>query len=243
MKSHTLFISDLHLKKEVPNITRLFLQFMEQQAPKADALYILGDLFEAWIGDDDKTDFNQYIISILYSLIKNGTPIYFMCGNRDFLIGEKFAKNTGVILIRDPTVIFLYDKPALLVHGDSLCTLDHEHQAFRRKITKRWMQKLMLLIPVSLRRKLAKRLREKSRNHNRYLPHEITDVTLEEVLRIMRQMNVALLIHGHTHRPAIHDFLINKKPAKRIVLGAWHENGSAFRYFYNGECELFSFKF
>ena len=242
MKSHTLFISDLHLEKEAFDVTTLFLQFMESQAPRADALYILGDLFEAWIGDDDKTVFNQHIISTLHSLVRNGTPIYFMCGNRDFLIGKKFAKNAGVILIKDPMVISLYDKPALLVHGDSLCTLDHKHQAYRRKITKRWIQYLMLLLPLSLRRKLAEKLREKSRNHNRYLSNEITDVTSEEVLRIMHQMNVELLIHGHTHRPAIHDFLINKKPVKRIALGAWHKNGSAFRYFYNGKFELFSFK-
>ncbi|MFV9989080.1 MAG: UDP-2,3-diacylglucosamine diphosphatase [Coxiella endosymbiont of Dermacentor nuttalli] len=241
MKSHTLFISDLHLKEEASNVKMLFFRFMKEQAPKADSLYILGDLFEAWIGDDDKTTFNQQIISTLYSLVKNGTPIYFMCGNRDFLIGKKFARKTGVILIEDPIVISLYDKSVLLVHGDSLCTLDHKHQAYRRKITKRWVKKLTLSLPLSLRRRLAKKLREKSCNHNRYLSNETTDVNLKEVLRIMYQMNVELLIHGHTHRPAIHNFLINKKPAKRIVLGAWHENGSIFRYFCNGEFELSSF--
>lgn len=242
MKSYTLFISDLHLKEAASDVAALFLQFMENQAPKADALYILGDFFEAWIGDDDKTDFNQKIILTLRSLVKNGTPIYFIRGNRDFLIGEKFAKNAGVIVLDDPAVIFLYGKPVLLMHGDSLCTLDHKHQAYRRKITNRWIQKLMLSLPLTLRRKLAKKLREKSRNRNRHLSNEITDVTLEEVLRVMHQKNVELLIHGHTHRPAIHDFLINKKPAKRVVLRAWHENGSALRYFSDGVLELSSFK-
>ena len=242
MKSHTLFISDLHLEEKAPDVASLFLQFMENQAPKADALCILGDFFETWIGDDDKTAFNQKIILTLRSLVKNGTPIYFMCGNRDFLIGEKFAKTAGIILLEDPTVVSLYGRSVLLMHGDSLCTLDHKHQAYRRKITKRWVQKLMLSLPLTLRRKLAKRLREKSRNYNRYLSNEITDVALEEVLRIMYRMDVELLIHGHTHRPAIHDFLINKKPATRIVLGAWYENGSALYYFSNGEFELSYFK-
>lgn len=242
MKSHTLFISDLHLEEKSPEVTALFLQFMKDQAPKADALCILGDFFEAWIGDDDKTAFNQKIILTLRSLVKNGTPIYFMRGNRDFLIGEQFAKTAGVTLLEDPAVISLYGKSVLLMHGDSLCVLDRKHQAYRRKITKRWVRKLMLSLSLNLRRKLAKRLREKSRNRNHHLSNEITEVTLEEVLRIMRKMDVELLIHGHTHCPAIHDFLIHSKPAKRIVLGAWNENGSALHYFSNSEFELSSFK-
>ena len=242
MKSHTLFISDLHLEEKAPEVAALFLQFMKDQAPKADALCILGDFFEAWIGDDDKTAFNQKIVLTLRSLVKSGTPIYFMRGNRDFLIGEKFTKTAGVTLLEDPTIISLYGKSVLLMHGDSLCTLDRKHQAYRRKTTKRWVRKLMLSLPLNLRRKLADRLRKKSCNRNRHLSNEITEVVLEEVLRIMRQMDVELLIHGHTHHPAIHDFLINKKPAKRIVLGAWHEHGSALHYFSNSEFELSFFK-
>ncbi|AJC50255.1 UDP-2,3-diacylglucosamine hydrolase [Coxiella endosymbiont of Amblyomma americanum] len=239
MKPHTLFISDLHLEESAYNTTTLFLQFIKERALKADALYILGDLFESWIGDDNHTDFNQRIILTLRFLISNGTPIYFMPGNRDFLIGKQFARNTGVILIEDPTIISLYNKSILLVHGDSFCTLDHKHQSYRRKITKRWIKALILSLPLILRRKLAKKLRQKSQNRNRYLSNEITDVNPEEVLYIMRKTEVELLIHGHTHRPAIHNFLIKNKPVKRVALGAWHNNKeSVLFYFNNGEFEL-----
>lgn len=242
IKPHALFISDLHLEEGASEVTSLFLRFMETQAPKADILYILGDFFEAWIGDDDKTDFNQKIIFKLRSLVKKGIPIYFMRGNRDFLIGENFAKNAGVILLKDPTVISLYGKSVLLMHGDSLCTLDHKHQSYRRKINNQLIQQLILSLPLTLRRKLAKKLRGKSRNRNQYLSNEIKDVSLEEVIRIMHQKKVELLIHGHTHHPGIHDFLISKKPVKRVVLGAWHNNnGSTLRFFADGMLELSSF--
>ena len=241
MKPHTLFISDLHLGEGTPSVTARFFDFMEYQAPKADAIYILGDFFEVWIGDDNQSVFNRQIIEALRALIGKGPIIYFMRGNRDFLIGEKFATATNTVLLEDPTVISLYDKSTLLMHGDSLCTLDHKHQIYRRNVAKPWVEKLMLSLPLSLRRKLAKRLRKKSRNHNRYLSIKIQDVENEEVKRVIQRYNVELLIHGHTHRPAIHDLTVDQKPVQRIVLGAWYENGSVLRYFDNGQFELHTF--
>lgn len=241
IKSHTLFISDLHLEEEKPLITSCFFNFMKYQAPKADAIYILGDFFEAWIGDDNQSVFNRQIIEALRKLIEKGPPIYFMRGNRDFLIGKKFAAAANTILLKDPTVILLYDKSILLMHGDSLCTLDHKHQIYRRNVTKPWIEKLMLSLPLSLRRKLAKGIRKKSRNHSRYLSFEAQDVTNEEVKRVIQRYNVELLIHGHTHRPAIHNLTVDQKPVQRIVLGAWHKSGSVLRYFNDGQFELHTF--
>ena len=241
MKPHTLFISDLHLEEGTPSITARFFNFMEYQAPKADSIYILGDFFEVWIGDDNQSVFNRQIIKALRTLIEKGTQIYFMRGNRDFLIGKKFATAANAVLLEDPTVISLYDKSILLMHGDSLCTLDHKHQIYRRNVAKPWVEKLMLSLPLSLRRKLAKGLRKKSRNHIRYLSIKIQDVENKEVKRVMQRHNVELLIHGHTHRPAIHDLTVNQKPVQRIVLGAWYENGSVLRYFDDGQFELHTF--
>ncbi|QTS83652.1 UDP-2,3-diacylglucosamine diphosphatase [Coxiella endosymbiont of Amblyomma nuttalli] len=241
MKSHTLFISDLHLEEEKPSITARFFDFMEYQAPKSDAIYILGDFFEAWIGDDNQSIFNRKIIEVLRKLTEKGPEIYFMRGNRDFLIGKKFAIAANIILLKDPTVISLYNKSILLMHGDSLCMLDHKHQIYRRNVAKPWVEKLMLSLPLVLRRKLAKELRKKSRNHNRYLSFEIQDVTHDAVKRVMQRHNVELLIHGHTHHPAIHDLIVDKKPVQRIVLGAWYENGSVLRYFSDGRFELHTF--
>ena len=241
IKPHTLFISDLHLEEGRPSITALFFDFMKYQAPKADAVYILGDFFESWIGDDNQSVFNRQIIEALRTPIGKWPIIYFMRGNRDFLIGKKFATAANTVLLEDPTVILLYDKSTLLMHGDSLCTLDHKHQIYRRNIAKPWVEKLMLSLPLSLRHKLAKALRKKSRNHNRYLSIKIQDVENEEVKRVMQRHNVELLIHGHTHRPAIHNLTIDQKPAQRIVLGAWNESGSVLRYFNDGQFELHTF--
>lgn len=161
IKAHTLFISDLHLERGTPLVTAHFLNFMKYQAPNADATYILGDFFEAWIGDDNHTPFNRKVIESL-QIVTHSKPIYFMRGNRDFLIGKKFAAVSGVILLKDPSIIQLYSKSVLLTHGDSLCTLDHKHQIYRRNIMKPWVQKLILSLPLSLRRKLAKVSRTKS---------------------------------------------------------------------------------
>lgn len=242
MKSHTLFISDLHLAEETPAITAHFMHFLQHQVHHADAIYILGDFFEAWIGNDNQTPFNFKIVALLKTIART-KPVYFMRGNRDFLIGRQFATMTGVTLLEDPSVIRLYGKSALLMHGDSLCTLDHKHQAYRRKIMRPWVQKLILSLPLSFRRTLAKKFREQSRRYNRTLSYEIRDVEPEEVKHVMKQHNVELLIHGHTHCPAIHDLTVNGNPVKRIVLGDWQQEGGNVLHYANDGCfELQFFK-
>jgi len=239
--NHTLFISDLHLQEEAPHITAKFLDFMKNRAPQADALYILGDFFEVWIGDDDNSAFNQHIIRILEELATSGTPIYFMRGNRDLLIGKKFAETAKMTLLNDPCVIELYNKPILLSHGDILCMLDKRHQAYRKKVTQAWLQKLFLCIPLKIRRRIAEHMRQKSREYNSKTPSYIMDVTLEEVERLMKENKTTLLIHGHTHRPHIHDVNLGEQKGKRIVLGSWHRNGSALIYRADGSFELETF--
>ncbi len=225
-KSRTLFISDLHLSEEYPDTVKIFLNFLKTQARDADALYILGDFFEVWIGDDDQTVFNTQIIQALREFTRTGIPTFFMHGNRDFLIGKHFAKTTGIQLLKEPTIVELYNKPVLLLHGDSLCTLDIKHQKSRKIMHNRFCQKLALMLPLRVRRHYANRLRGVSRNNKNNLAANIMDVIPEEVLRVMKKSNVNTLIHGHTHRPDIHKFSINHQEAQRIVLGAWHHQGS-----------------
>lgn len=239
-KSHTLFISDLHLCQEQPEATSLFLNFLKNQAKNADALYILGDFFEVWIGDDDHNDFNMKNIQALREYTASGIPTYFMRGNRDFLIGKRFAKETGIQLLKDPTIIQLYNTPTLLLHGDSLCTLDVKHQKMRKIMHNRLYQKLTLMLPLRIRRHYANRFRNISRNNKAHLANSIMDVTPDEVIRVMGEANVKTLIHGHTHRPAIHQLSIHQKPAKRIVLGAWHQQGNYLRVDENGDSTLFN---
>lgn len=232
--SCTLFISDLHLQADEPQIAEIFLRFLETEARQARELYILGDLFEAWIGDDDLSPFNRKIIQALRQATESGLPIYFMRGNRDFLIGKRFAKQTGVKLLNDPTVIDLYGVPTLLMHGDSLCTLDEKHQKWRQATLNPTYQKLaLLLLPLAVRRKIGRWLRKKSGMHQKNLAESITDVNPETVIQVMQTYQATQLIHGHTHRPAIHSL-----PAgQRIVLGAWHAAGNAL-YCNSNLCEL-----
>lgn len=239
--AHTLFISDLHLQEDEPQITQAFSDFMTNRAPQADALYILGDFFEAWIGDDDHSEFNQRIIGILQQCAAAGTPIYFMRGNRDLLIGKRFAAAAQVSLLSDPCVVNLYGKPILLTHGDILCTLDKRHQAYRKKVTRPWLQKLFLCTPLRWRRKLATRMRQKSREHNLNTPPYLMDVTTEAVTHMMTANNTSLLIHGHTHRPHIHPVSLDSQEAKRIVLGSWHRQGCTLIYRADGSFELENF--
>jgi UDP-2,3-diacylglucosamine hydrolase len=237
----TLFISDLHLEENRPEITSQFISLLNQCDASVDALYILGDLFEAWIGDDNDTPFHRKIMHALKEASKQGLRIYFMHGNRDFLIGKKFLRETGCTLLSDEEKILLYDTPVLLMHGDTLCTKDHAYLKARKLGHNRFLQCLFLLMPLSSRRKFADKMRAKSARHTQSAPKEIMDVTPEEVDRVMLKHGVKHLIHGHTHRPQTHHFTLNGHPATRMVLGAWHDQGNAIVWYENGERELYNF--
>lgn len=239
--SHTLFISDLHLQQHDPISTNAFFYLVETLAPKADQLYILGDFFEVWVGDDDCAQYYEKIKSALKALVLQGTPVFLMRGNRDFLIGERFATETKVQLLKDPSVISLYGRKILLSHGDALCLDDHAHQRYRKLVSKPWLQKIFLGLPLRWRQHIAKKLRIQSQKHYwRHLP-EITDVSQSAVVEIMAVNNSNLLIHGHTHRPAIHTLSCNQTTAHRIVLNAWHHGGNYLIYEDNHHYELVDF--
>jgi UDP-2,3-diacylglucosamine hydrolase len=220
----TRFISDLHLEESRPDITDAFLSFVKDKALGIDALYILGDFFEAWIGDDEHTPLQETVAAALSKVKASGTAIYFMHGNRDFLIGEDYCNRAGATLLADPAVVDLYGTPYLLMHGDSLCTADVEYQKFRANMRNPQWQQMMLQRPLEDRKKMARQLREISMAKNQGKEESIMDVTPEEVVREMEAHGVQSMIHGHTHRPAEHDLTANGAPAKRIVLGDWHEN-------------------
>lgn len=226
----TLFISDLHLTGARPEITALFLDFLAHEARKADALYILGDLYEYWIGDE-AVDTPEYrpIIAGLRSLADAGVPLYVMHGNRDFLMGPGFERATGCRLLPDPTRIDLYGKPVLLTHGDALCTRDAEYMAFRAVVRDPEWQRGFLAKSVAEREAIARNYRELSRQSTAAKRPEIMDVTPDAVAALLRAHGVRDLIHGHTHRPAEHVFDLGGAPARRVVLGDWYDQGSVLR--------------
>jgi len=236
----TLFISDLHLSGERENITELFISFLEQRASKADALYILGDLFEVWPGDDMIQPDYQSSISKMKQLADNGLPLFIMHGNRDFLMAEKFAEVSGATLIEDPTIIDLYGTPTLLMHGDTLCTDDADYQKFRVMVRDPRWQADFLSKPAEERLAITTKYREISKTKMAEKTMDIMDVNQHSVEEAMLKENIHQLIHGHTHRPAIHDFTVNEKKMKRIVLGDWYEQGSVLTCDKNG-CQLESF--
>ena len=223
----TLFIADLHLDDSRPRITHLFEQFLaSDEVRSADALYILGDLVEAWIGDDDDAELPGRIALATKALRDAGVPVYFMVGNRDFLLGKDFAERSGFALLDDGTVHDLYGRPTLLMHGDVLCTDDIAYQTVRKQVrTPEWMAQI-LAMPLEARRAFAAKAREDSRAHTVSTMETIMDVNADAVAGTMRNAGVTRLIHGHTHRPAIHRFDLDGHPAERIVLGDWYEHGS-----------------
>lgn len=237
MKNHTLFISDVHLRPSHKELTNRFAYFIQHQADQADALYILGDFFHRWIGDDDHNPFHDYIISLLKKISSN-IPVYFMHGNHDFIIGNQFAKSTGITLIPDPSIIQLYDQKILLTHGDSLCTLDKKHQFYRKLYRNKGIKKILMLTPLRFRQNIAVNLRKKSITRTRDLPMHILDVKPESVVNLMKKFKTNILIHGHTHRPNIHEITIDNKIAHRIVLGDWHRQGNYLIFQDNGSYEL-----
>jgi UDP-2,3-diacylglucosamine hydrolase len=226
----TLFISDLHLDPERPDITSQALAFLNDEARHAEALYILGDLFEAWLGDDDPDPEKRRVVAALKRLAEGGLPCYFMHGNRDFLVGERFAADSGCTLLEDPTVIELYGSRVILMHGDTLCTDDHEYQALRQMVRNPAWQAAVLSRPLAERQELARQLREKSAASMAGKATEIMDVNQDAVLRTMQEHGVYTILHGHTHRPAIHRFEADGHEAVRIVLGDWYAQGSALTW-------------
>ena len=221
----TLFVSDLHLDNKRPHIVAAFCRFLNEISD-TDALYILGDLFEFWIGDDDPALGLKPVIETLSKLSTSGVPIYFIHGNRDFLIGKTFASNTNCKILPEETIIDLYGTPTLIMHGDTLCTDDIAYQKYRAKARNKWIQKTLLMLSVKQRLKIAERLRDKSISAIQGKRPEIMDVNQKAVEQLMQTHNVQHLIHGHTHRPAIHNFTVNNNDYKRIVLGDWYEQGS-----------------
>ena len=226
----TLFISDLHLSPARPEIIRLFLRFLQEQASAAEALYILGDFFEFWIGDDAATR-PEYapINEALKHFSASGIPVYFMGGNRDFLVGPAWAGQVGIQLMAPETVIDLYGERVLLLHGDSLTTDDHKQQAFRNMVMNPQWQAMFLSKSIPERMELAQQARMESQKHQSGMQEEIMDVNQHAVEAVMRKHKVTRLIHGHTHRPDMHDFMLDGKPAERIVLADWYERGNALR--------------
>lgn len=221
----TLFISDLHLSTERTDIAQCFFDFLNKEAPGADALYILGDLFEVWIGDDNVSTFSNKVAAAI-NQVSQTLPVYFIHGNRDFAIGKEFATQCNMTLLPEQFVIDLYGRKTLISHGDELCTRDIEYMKFRKKARGWWWPKLMLALPLSIRKKLALKGRETSKNNQMHLSEEIMDVTQSEVCLAMEKFKVDYFIHGHTHRPAVHKFTYNERDLERIVLGDWYAQGS-----------------
>jgi UDP-2,3-diacylglucosamine hydrolase len=226
----TFFISDLHLDDARPNITAEFIRFLEIDARDAKALYILGDLFESWIGDDDDSTLATMVANALTALRKTGVPIYFMHGNRDFLLGKDYADRAGLTLLQDPTVIDLDGEPTLLMHGDTMCIDDVAYQKFRQLVRNLTWQTDFLSKPLTERRAFAAMARAESTKYTGSATSEIMDVNQGAVEASMRTAGVRRLIHGHTHRPATHSLTIDGQSAERIVLGDWYEQSSVITW-------------
>jgi UDP-2,3-diacylglucosamine hydrolase len=226
----TLFISDLHLDAGEPETIRRFVKFMETEARAARALYILGDLFEAWVGDDEDDPLLAQVQAALADLTRAGVPCSLMHGNRDFLIGTRFSAATGCRLLGDYERVDLHGSTVLLTHGDLLCTDDTRYMSLRGTLRNPAWQRDFLAKPLAERRKIAADLRQLSAAEIAAKSYDIMDVNQTTVENVMREHGVSLLLHGHTHRPAIHRFVLDGRPAVRIVLGAWHERPSIVRW-------------
>jgi UDP-2,3-diacylglucosamine hydrolase len=230
----TLFVSDLHLDGAWPGAILQFEQFLAGPASSAQALYILGDLFEAWVGDDDPDPARAAVLAALRSLTQGGVPCYVMHGNRDFLLQSGFEARSGCQLLADPTIIDLGGRPTLLTHGDVLCTADVAYQRLRSVVRRSTWQRRFMALPLATRQGLAQLARAGSRAHTERTHEQIMDVADTAVQALMRQCGVHTLIHGHTHRPGVHRFTLDGSSAERLVLGAWYEQGSCLRFDQDG---------
>lgn len=239
----TLFISDVHLSLNDPSSLQAFLAFLEQEAIDADALYILGDLFDFWIGDDDPSEFAQTVIQALKKVTDTGTQGYFVQGNRDFLVGKRFSRQTGFHLLGDVTAVNLYGRSAVILHGDTLCLDDIRYLAFRAKVHQPWLQFIFNHLPFAFRKKIVSKIQAGVKDDKSTKAYDIMDVSQDEVIKVMNENHVHLMIHGHTHRPKIHKFSLMNQDYSRVVLGDWQTRVNyleirahdylEFRYFEN----------
>jgi len=230
----TLFISDLHIDASRPPIVRQFLNFLELEAARAEALYILGDLFESWIGDDAADSAQTAAIAGIRALTSSGVPCFVMHGNRDFLLSERFCRDSGAEILFDPLIVTLYGERILVMHGDALCTDDRAYQRLRATVRDVDWQDRFLNLSVKARRALAGAARAGSQAHTAAVEYAITDVNADSVAQALRGSGLTTLLHGHTHRPAIHAIQVDGRPCTRIVLGDWYEQGSLLRWNENG---------
>lgn len=224
--SHTVthFISDLHLDSSRPGLEEILIRYLGSRAVEADRLFLLGDIFEVWMGDDLSMTTNADVCDALSAVSAQGVELFFMPGNRDFMIGEDFCKHTGCIKLPDPFIVDLNGRRALLSHGDMLCTDDIKHQEFRKLVTQESVQARLLSLPAEQRETMASQLRSMSVSGNSNKSADIMDVNQDTVINTMREHATDLLIHGHTHRCNIHNFMLDDHPAQRVVLSDWNEN-------------------
>lgn len=233
-----LFVSDLHLDATAPEAIAQFGLFLQREARQCDALYILGDLFETWIGDDDDEAARNAVCQDLRRLTAGGTPCFVLRGNRDFLLGHDFERNTGCTLLPDPVLLESDQLRAVISHGDRLCTTDHGYQQFRSIVHSRFFRDAFLGLPLAIRRKLASMARARSREHTRQLRTDIMNVAETAVAEALRCGSSNLLIHGHTHRPGVHAMSVDGRQATRIVLGDWYDQGSCLAVHSDASFEL-----
>ncbi len=226
----TLFISDLHIDEGSPEVTRQFVDLIAGEAREAEALYILGDLFESWVGDDAADAHQTAAMAALKALTDAGVPCFVMHGNRDFLLGSRFCAMSGARLLPDPVIVTLYGEPVLVMHGDALCTDDRAYQRLRATVRDPAWQRRFLALSIAARRSLAGAARVGSRAHTAALEYTIADVSPVSVTSALRRSGTATLLHGHTHRPTIHALTVDGRACTRIVLGDWHVRGSLLRW-------------
>ena len=232
-----IFVSDVHLDANAPDASEQFFAFLRTQAANAEALYILGDLFEVWVGDDDPEPGKRRVVESLRKLTQSGVACFVIHGNRDFLLGRKFCDEAGVRLLQDPIVIELDGERVLVTHGDALCTDDHSYQELRSSVRTTDWQKKFLALPFAVRDGFANQARKGSKAHTARVAPKIQDVNAAAVETAFRAARVRRMIHGHTHRPSVHDTVVDGEAAQRIVLGAWYEEGSYLVY-ENGKYDL-----
>ncbi len=224
------FVSDLHLDPATPDIAARFLRFLAGPARGARTLYLLGDLFEAWVGDDDPEPAHREVIAALSGVSAAGTLVYVMHGNRDFLIGERFCAESGALLLADPSIVTVAGTSVLLSHGDGLCVDDRAYQRLRSLVREPRVRRGFARLPLASRRRLAAEARAGSREHLAVASEYITDVNQGAVEALVREAGVPMLIHGHTHRPAVHRFQSDGREVTRIVLGDWHTSARVLRW-------------